>query len=293
MDSTQSTPQKPKTKFKLNSLPSSPSSDRYSSRRPRTSLFAPGNIIRTHQDIAELNNEPHTDSSLSRPKSAVLSEIDEFISNVKTIERINKGKQYDAARKRLDRDDISKLIQKLEKEQEQEKAQQTKTWKCGENINTVPDGDSGMKYILYKDRDQSENTSSFLPKRLQKSVTNTESYITEEIQSATSSEDTRTTAIHYVKSAPEISQIPSGTENFIRENKVTFTYKNDVKQNFPGSSAGDAARSSIPSVESLKLLSLRDLWGQKKEAREFSTGDGTRLHQKLEEEKLRRQVCAQ
>lgn len=301
LDSTQSTPQKPRTKFKLNSLPSSPNADRYSPRRPRTNLFAPKNYGRSYQDTVDTNHLAHTDSqSSSKVKSNVLSEVDEFISNVKTIERINKGKEYDAARRRLDVEDINKLIQKLENEDEKQGATKVATWKCGDNADSVPDYGTGMKYVMYKDRDVKEaneektsaKTTSPLSKNKkpsQKTITTTDSYITEEVRSATSSEDTQTTALHYVKSAPEISQLPP--ENFTRENKVTLTYKRDVRQNFPGSYAGDAVKSSVPSIDSLKLLSLRDLWNQK-EGGEYNAGEKTRLLQKLEEEKLRRQVCS-
>lgn len=285
LDSAQSTPQKPRTKFKLNSLPSSPSADRYSPRRPRTNLFAPKNYTRSYQDVAESNYlaRPDPQVTSSKVKNPILTEIDEFISNVKTIERINKGKEYDPTKRRLDVEDINKLIQKLEKEEEKQEV--------SNNANT----EYNMKYVMYKDREAKESTepktaTSPQPKTVQpsqKTLTTTDSYITEDVRSATSSEDTQTTALHYVKSAPEMSQIP--VENFMRENKVTLTYKRDVKQNFPGNYAGDGARSSVPSIDSLKLLSLRDLWSQK-DGGEFNVGERTRLFQKLEEEKLRRQV---
>lgn len=280
LDSAQSTPQKPRTKFKLNSLPSSPSSDRYSPRRPRTNLFAPRNHGRSHQDVAETSNFARAGSQDSSAKAKVLSEIDEFISNVRTIERINKGKEYDATKRRLDVQDVNKLIQKLEREEQKQEAS-----KGGE-------ASADMKYVMYKDRETADakTSTSPLPKGAhlsQKTLTNTDSYITEEVRSASSSEDTQTTAIHYVKSAPEISQLPS--DNFIRENKITMTYKRDIKHNFPGNHVGDVGKSSVPSIDSLKLLSLRDLWSQK-DGGEYNVGERTRLLQKLEEEKLRRQV---
>lgn len=292
MESTQSTPQKPRTKFKLNSLPSSPNADRYSPTKLRTNLFAPRNIANHYQDMTESNNnlanvDSHTSSS--KVKSSVLSEIDEFISNVKTIERINKGKGCDAARKRLDVEDINRLINKLEKDEDKEKVNAQEN----ELIDNTIESATGVKYVMYKDRDSKTTseiklTSPNLKKAQpsQKTVTTTDSYITEEVQSVTSSEDTQTTTLHYVKSAPEISQLPS--DNFTHENKVTLTYKRDVRQNIPHNSAGDG-KSSVPSIDSLKILSLRDLWSEK-QGGEFNSSERTRFLQKLEEEKLRRQV---
>lgn len=281
MESAQSTPQKPKTKFKLSSLPSSPNTDRYSPTKLRTNLFAPKNLASYYQDISESNNLVNVDSQTSsKGKSSLFSEIDEFISNVKTIERINKGKEYDATRKRLDVEDVNKLIHKLEENDEKKE----------ENRAHL---ETGIKYVMYKDRDITEEKTTPSPnlkktQPSQKTVTTTDSYITEEIQSVTSSEDTQTTAIHYSKSAPEVTHTP--TEKYTHENKVTLTYKRDVKQNVPqGGYVGDA-RSSVPSIDSLKILSLKDLWSDK-EAGECTASERTRLLQKMEEEKLRRQVC--
>lgn len=279
IESTQSTPQKPKTKFKLSSLPSSPSTDRYSPTRLRTNLFAPRKPANSYQDI-------DSQTSSSKVKSSILSEIDEFISNVKTIERINKGREYDASRKRLDVEDINKLIHKLEENKDKEPIPQKDENELG----------SRLKYIMYKDRDVREtceekiNASPTLKKTQpsQKTVTTTDSYITQEVQSVTSSKDTQSAPVHYVKSAPEISDIPN--ERYTRENKVTLTYKRDAIENLPRSYAGETAKSSIPSIDSLKIFSLRDLWYQKEDD-EFSSNERTRLLQKLEEEKLRRQVC--
>lgn len=296
MESAQSTPQKPKTKFKLSSLPSSPSTDRYSPTKLRTNLFAPKNLASYYQDISESNNLVNVDSQTSsKGKSSLFSEIDEFISNVKTIERINKGKEYDATRKRLDVEDINRLIHKLEENDQKEKVANTQK----HDEDNIPHFETGIKYVMYKDRDVKENseekTSANVPspnlkkaQPSQKTVTTTDSYITEEIQSVTSSEDTQTTAIHYSKSAPEVSHTPN--EKYTHENKVTLTYKRDVRQNVPQSGYVGDTRSSVPSIDSLKILSLKDLWSDK-EAGECTTSERTRLLQKLEEEKLRRQVC--
>lgn len=296
MESTQSTPQKPKTKFKLSSLPSSPSADRYSPTKLRTNLFAPKSLSSYYHDFSETNNLANNDSqsSSSKVRSSVLSEIDEFISNVKTIERINKGKEYDATRKRLDVEDISKLIHKLEENDHKEKIANTQ--KDGENNTSHLE--TGLKYVMYKDRELKESseektTTSALSPNLRKAQSSqktltTDSYITEEVQSVTSSEDTQATAIHYVKSAPEVSHLPN--EKYTHENKVTLTYKRDVRQNVPQSGYAGDTKSSVPSIDSLKILSLRDLWNDK-EGGECSSSERTRLLHKLEEEKLRRQVC--
>lgn len=283
LDSAQSTPQKPRTKFKLNSLPSSPTSDRFSPRRPKTNLFAPKSYsFKSSQDL------DFGDSRNSRSKSAILSEIDEFISNVKTIERLDKE------RSRLDADDLSKLMNKLDRKNDA--TVKVSAWQCGDDANSIPDRGSGLKYILYKDREAKESsetkkgteTAASKPKdqhTSQKTLqTNSDSYITEEVRSVTSSEDTQTTAVHYVKSAPEVAQKAD------TQDSLTVTYKRDIKKNFPGTLPSETAKSSVPSLDSLRLLSLRDLWGQKESSAEVGGGERTKLLQKLEEEKLRRQV---
>lgn len=83
--STQSTPQKPKSKFILSSLPNTPAGrKRYSPRKNKSSHVV--NAGKRSQ-----SNVPQTsDTGESETKSTkVLTDIDEFIANVQTLQRLS------------------------------------------------------------------------------------------------------------------------------------------------------------------------------------------------------------
>lgn len=84
--STQSTPQKPRTIFKLNSLPTTPSTVDISPR-PRRKLYNRSQVKVYRNSKEDLRNINETTSDKNKIK--ILNDIDEFITNVKTLQKIS------------------------------------------------------------------------------------------------------------------------------------------------------------------------------------------------------------
>lgn len=324
-DSVQSTPQKPRTKFKLNSLPSSPNTGRYSPRS-RINLFSPKNPSDKIQDLHIRQHTNRNNVTEKQKATAMLGEIGNFISNVKTIQRINTTKIIDGPSasnaKRLGAGDVNRLIDKLDSQEKH--TEKRSTWDCGDNINTVPDYDTGMRQTMYN-----KQPTSFNPPEIpfQKSTVNKKSSVNKEApsepslqtasdqyideRSLSSTDSTQTTALYNLKytnrpldnSSPSeiihsnaLRAIDLHKELLNRSNSPPFqdaafeklnTFDRSPKrysQHYD--STGDIE--CVP-LRNLKLLSLRDLWSQKESSSDVVEGTSC-LSVKLEEEKLRRQV---
>ncbi|XP_044261954.1 protein FAM184A-like isoform X2 [Tribolium madens] len=129
--STQSTPQKPRTKFTLNSLPNSP-------------------------DIEHLKK-----TALNKAKKSecnpMLGEIDNFLSNVKFIKRLNTVRNLesdfnsvDGVAKNLDMGQVNEMLREIELQEKNEKpCVKEKVWQTGDNVGAVPDYGLGMRNNMY------------------------------------------------------------------------------------------------------------------------------------------------
>lgn len=176
--STHSTPQKPKTRFKLNSLPSTPG-------KPRT------NIHLGHGDLFVPKRSPHEKVG---PKSNhnMLNEIDTFISNVKTIQKYQTARNlnpvFDAYmvgnhrnvntmdetgdnNKALNLKDVDQMLDAMESHQREIESRlkerehdmrrnnsemKENVWRQGDTKTSVPDYGMGMRDILYERTSSSE-----------------------------------------------------------------------------------------------------------------------------------------
>ncbi|KAF2900663.1 hypothetical protein ILUMI_05526 [Ignelater luminosus] len=199
--STQSTPQKPRTRVKLNSLPSTPSTDRYIPDRFPVNRIA----FKAHHEqkgkpyIPSLSNkEQHSyRSSVSsndnrqqqKAQTEMLSEIDNFISNVNTIKKFqavrNLNPEFESSKlsdekstvvrkPEINVNDVDNMLHAMESQQREiesrlkekehelninrklaeEKAEfyREKTWQQGDNKGSVPDRGMGMRDIMYNDQ---------------------------------------------------------------------------------------------------------------------------------------------
>lgn len=126
--SAQSTPQKPRTKFTLNSLPSSPDLEK----------------LRASKGRREIN--------------PMLGEIDSFLSNVKFIKRLNAVRNLEndfncteGAARNLDMGQVNEMLKEIELQEKNEKpCVKTKNWQAGDNIESVPDLGYGIREKIYE-----------------------------------------------------------------------------------------------------------------------------------------------
>ncbi|RZC34570.1 SMC N, IncA, CALCOCO1 and/or DUF3584 domain containing protein [Asbolus verrucosus] len=143
--STQNTPQKPRTKFTLNSLPNSPDVDRFRKTPPKPRGGAP--------------------KSKKANVNPMLEEIDSFVSNVKLIKRLNAVRNLENdfsnfENKNLDMHQLDEMLnemdlqqKKMEKDKEKPIVKE-KAWQAGDNVNTVPDYGYGMRKNMYRESQQ-------------------------------------------------------------------------------------------------------------------------------------------
>lgn len=99
--STQSTPQKPRTIFKLNSLPSTPSSKNISPRVRRK-------VVGRSPQRGDHNFKDTTQNTSGEGrKSKILNDIDEFVKNVKTLKRLSAAKNLERQFEENGRDEVT------------------------------------------------------------------------------------------------------------------------------------------------------------------------------------------
>lgn len=329
-DSTQSTPQKPRTKFKLNSLPSSPNEGRYSPRKPRINLFAPktpaANYAGDYNKEAHSSKEKVKNQKDDEQQYLILGEIDNFISNVRTIQRLNTAKSLSNVNldsKNPDVGDINTLTKF--KNDVPEHMHKQKTWRCGDDISTVPDYGTGMRAAMHGNSEQSEakleqpfvqrhltseSTSSLEhgPLTSERSVPgNNDSFCTDDV-SLSSSDSTQTTALPNMKETGNKSTISPSEVIHSNALKALDLHKRLLSQSvtpppqeshYVGSNKPDYNPINMnsnteyipPRIDDLKLFSLKDLWGSRESGKASQKTSDSTLLLRLEEEKLRRQVC--
>ncbi|KAJ8920372.1 hypothetical protein NQ315_005237 [Exocentrus adspersus] len=273
--STQSTPQKPHTKFKLNSLPSSPYVDKFSPSKP----------TRTARDFK--TSSPKDTRRLSPDATPVrdgqvLNEIDTFLSKVKTIQRIN-------AARNLEREFGDGGIPRGEKHEEPVVTKEA-TWRQGDNKESVPDYGMGMRDNLYKDRAKANNPGDIYKKQTNSLTNDSWTSIDRYPSSDSSSESTQITAYNnYKKERSDLisPQLHTHALNSINMHKKLLEgetqkldSRNKVKDPKP--------RGTNTLSDNLGLLSLADIWSKNSH---LVHSNPSQLLQKLQEEKFRRQHC--
>ncbi|XP_018580065.1 synaptonemal complex protein 1 isoform X2 [Anoplophora glabripennis] len=290
-ESAQSTPQKAHTKFRLNSLPASPNIEKFSSSKSirATRDFkssSPRSARRTSPDVT-----PVRDSQTS-------SEIDTFLSKVKTIQRINASrnldrefgdvgiprtdKNEDMDRFRGDFDQHYKDKQRTEPEPVITKE---KTWRQGDNKESVPDYGMGMRENLYKEHSrQSKPKANFKkPPTINDSWTSMDKYPS----SDSSSDSTQITAYMKERSNLFSPDLHSNALNVLNMHKQLLETESQ-KLKMKAKAKEPKPRSANTLSDNLGLLSLADIWSTNSH---LAHSNPTQLLQKLQEEKLRRQHC--
>lgn len=302
--STQSTPQKPHTKFKLNSLPASPNIDKLSPSRNLkvtrdfrsiTKATSPRNTRRISPDVTPVKD------------SQMLNEIDTFLSKVKTIQRINaarnlerdfndignaRGEKNTGDRFRGDYNEQQNKISESHRQQNEPKFAEPviakeKAWRQGDNKASVPDYGMGVRESLYKEHSKSKkpktnykNLTEYNNSTINDSWTSVDRYPS----SDSSSESTQITAYdNYVSLlSPELHTNALNVLNMHKQ------LKNESQKVNVKSKAKDLKlRSANTLSDNLGLLSLADIWNANSHG---AHSNPSQLLQKLQEEKLRRQV---
>lgn len=322
-DTAQSTPQKPRTKFKLNSLPSSPSGARYSPRRSRTNLFAPKAAdVNNAGDYKPVQSNNDVVAKVVKNKSdqeennMILGEIDHFISNVRTIQRLNAIKN--SSNTNMD-------TKNAELENATEQVQKRSIWNCGDDINTVPDYNTGMRDAMYGDiqKNKTKTEEPFVQQRLSTisaspveqtpAPMNSDSFYTDDV-SLSSSDSTQTTTLHKkhsddLKKAASSEAIHSNALRTLDMHRKLLSRSvsppnqreseherkeqgktSDRTSSYNTVNVEESVDYIPPRIDDLRLFSLKDLWGTRDSARGNLRGGDSNYVLKLEEERLRRQV---
>ncbi|CAH1961603.1 unnamed protein product [Acanthoscelides obtectus] len=277
--STQSTPQKPHTKFKLSSLPCSPNIDRHTPSRYNC-LGLPNSCAKSE------NSSPN--------KNDTMGEIDTFLSKVRTIKRLNAVRSLE---KDFNRDfnsndslgtksskEVTDVMAELKKQQEnlealapnkEPEAVKGKTWQAGDVKDSVPDYSMGVRDTLY---DCGEPTT--LKKIYNDSLnTSADKYPS----SDSSSEPTQMTAFKRPSKSSLLSNpLHSHALDILNLHKqVQEDSEKKVKKK-------NKIKSGQGLTDNFGLLSLADIWGSNSQLLQCSQAQ---LSQKLKEENLRRQHC--
>nr|CAH7739211.1 unnamed protein product [Callosobruchus chinensis] len=277
--STQSTPQKPHTKFKLNSLPCSPNVDRNTPSRY--------NGFGIHKTPKSENSSPN------KSENGTLGEIDTFLSKVRTIQRLNAVRSLE---KDFNKDftsneslgkksskEVTDVMAELKRQQEKLEsspvkehiAVKQKTWQPGDVKNSVPDYDMGIRNTMY-DHGDPTHKPDFHNDSLDTSADRYPS-------SDSSSEPTQMTAFkRSSKNNLLSSPLHSHALDILNlHRQVQEDSEKKVKK-----------KSKIKSGQGLNdnfgLLSLADIWSSNSQLLQCSQAQ---LTQKLKEENLRRQHC--
>lgn len=279
--SAQNTPQKPSSKFKLNSLPNSPNVDRL--QHPRSFRRGLGGRL--------VEDSPEGKYTRFDRDGQTLNEIDTFLSKVKSIQRIS-------AVRNLENDfNTFGSVKSGERSQNsgnlrEEPSCMKKTWQCGDNKDSVPDYGTGMRDLLYNDKLKenklySNNTHSNYP--LNDSIQSAEKNFTD-----SSSDSTLITA--YGRSKPSktnllTNPIHSNAVNILNMHKKLVedsSHKissNDIYKEHKRKARGTIVGDNFGAE--LGLMNLADIWN----ANAYDSLTASQFTQKLQEEKYRRQHC--
>lgn len=315
ISSTQSTPQKPRTIFKVNSLPPTPQAGRYNPAHSRITKNLPNS---RKVQVPESNPENVNQTE----KIKLLNEIDDFISNVKSCNKLGrrnleqefnasnnvKGK-YVSNKQALDLKDVDQMLTNMEKRQMNIETEilnrdnNERSW--NEHQNIVPNHvyNNKSNHIPLINTLTATSLSETIPSISDDSFVNIEA---SEDAAVSSSNSTQVTAFQNVNYSQNMVQPSSGlygtTLNALKMHQQILSRESTSSSNIEQVSKGDVRNSRYPihrsssldnrptvSLDSnVKLLSLTDLWGQ-------YAADGERVTNKtymnkLEEERMRRKV---
>ncbi|KAJ8977174.1 hypothetical protein NQ317_003114, partial [Molorchus minor] len=288
--STQSTPQKPHTKFHLNSLPNSPNIDRTAHPKNGRGYRVTKSPIRTN--IFSSNRRPATVStSPEKDDRRTFNEIDTFLSKVKTIQRINASRGLE---KEFDENNTGRNENNSEEKEIKNNpevlAEKEQTWRQGDNRESVPDYGTGARDTLYtncmQDKSQSDykDGNNFVNKVAQGT---TKTWETVDRYSDSSSDLTQTTAYDkFSKYQGDLLTSPIHTNalNIINmhkkllENEAPIVGLNKNQQSLVSNTIGDG--------DNLALLSLADIWNSNS-----LKLNSSQMSQKFQEEHMRRRHC--
>ncbi|CAH1119258.1 unnamed protein product [Phaedon cochleariae] len=291
--STQSTPQKPPTKLRLNSLPASPNVDKFGSGKSfqQSSADLKTYKIRSPQK----NYETQSTKPKSKEDSPMLNEIDSFLSKVKTIQRLNavRNLEFDLNACQENQRD---LTENNIKECEEISAAKVNTWQSGDRKESVPDLHTGVRDILYQPGDsftEQFRKESHLP---DSSIANNSASSFDRYPLSDSSTDsTQVTAYKKNYSRDDLLRSP------LHSNALSILNVHKQLQDAAHESSGrnrnreHKQRSANTIVDktdylldqNLGLLKLADIWSTNSKVHLSES----HLSQKLQEEKLRRLHC--
>ncbi|CAH0553289.1 unnamed protein product [Brassicogethes aeneus] len=291
--STQSTPMKSPSKFRLNSLPASPNLNSFSPKKAFSNRKSPRKRTHYTNDFNEGGGE-------------MLSEIDQFLTKVKTIQhynaarnlekefserndnKLNGNMQMDEVEEMLKEIDIQKKhiecrIKSKEEEIMAKEIANTKqaTWRCGDNESTVPD------YILVsknKNPEMELNKKSIFVPYLSENTNKKELKI-KTPDTSSSSESTQATAFYNCKGNNDLLNNPlhSNAMNILNMHKQL---EDSMEETINKSKENNKImQNKYQPNNHLELISLADIWNPNR-AENNST-----IKNKLHEENLRRQHC--
>lgn len=373
--STNSTPQKPRTKLVANSLPSTPSTDRDLHRKQRkkenyeskveSKAYAASKSHSQQSMHGFFENDADVSSVASSPdkreNKEVLGEIDQFLSHVKTIKRFVAQKKlekefhpaekephslpisFDSSplklsdlqgegdtkvekRKGLDLKDVDKLLQTMEEQQQKmEKLApvnrivegnetQIHTWKPGENKNSVPDFNYGVRDIMYaKDDNQKLNSVQNYLNHCNPAFSNVD---LELLDSDTTTNDItpptvlENTAENYMLKKPQ-NELTRNPLDFIPDKNVnvfdfvtqTVPPNKTVKSKPAGDFIKKAVQSNVEAVPNRNVknfsnevtfpnYNLQDLWKNTHKTNSCSQNPEVNIMSRLEDERTKRQVIS-
>nr|XP_023019518.1 myosin-4 isoform X1 [Leptinotarsa decemlineata] len=317
--SAQSTPQKPLTKFKLNSLPASPNLDRFNIGR--TSGLDKEPITTKLNDLAKVGSTLPTNPV--KEDDLMLGEIDVFLSKVKTIQRLNTARNLENEFNRYNltsqkNNDIDASQKNVDQQQQKCDMQSTaikerspvkkNTFQSGDKSESVPDLKNDVGDIIYNDRISAVYQSNYEKHTNRPEITE-EKYLLNSNNHMNFTNDSSSSFDRYPLSDSStdstlVTRYERHTRN--RSDLVTsplhsnaLSILNVHKQLLETNGIkkhGDKAKDPKPRSsntmgtsigKNLGLLSLADIWSNNSEIQL----NQSQLSQKLQEEKLRRQHC--
>lgn len=303
--STQSTPQRPHTKFKLNSLPASPYVDKFNHNR---------NFLEVKSLLSSPNRTKQSpSSSVHKGDSSTLSEVDTFLSKVKTIQRLNAVRNLEnefnynepPQKNNTQKEQPECITEKLTNTLLQPEVTKKQVVSCDNNKDSVPDYNLGIRDQMYNLQENrlphKEKFSEFQggnEKDLSNEYPNVSSITNQTLssvdrypdsESTTSESFSQVTAFkNHNKSDILTDPIHANALNILNMHKELT--ENSAKKTSKIYEKDHRKKKSIHSTvnENLGLLSLADIWSTS--SSQMLNLNPSQLVQKLQEEKLRRQV---
>lgn len=277
--STENSPQKPLARFRINSLPNSPNTDKYFFKHSRG----------LHPKLNPDRSSPKKSNKFEKD-GQVLNEIDTFLSKVKTIQRINAARNLESDFNNCGNVKTGQSLPIDRKEPAKHKTRQ-----FGDTNETMPEYDSDTSHNHGKERELDNKTSNDKDLKINLGFTQ-DSLLFNHVHSYTdsSSDSTQITAYNRLRTSGKTNLLTNPIhsnalnvldvhkkllEDSSRKNKSKETYA-DHKQRSKNTIVGDNLGAQ------LSLMNLADIWNANNH-----TLTKTQLTQKLQEEKYKRQHC--